>query len=180
MAKKPDEHWLAHALREAPWRTQTKMTSFVLILIAILVLMGVLYMAQASRTATAGREVQVLEARRDLLQQENDYLRAEIAALRSIPRLIAEAERLGYHSASPAEIQYVTLPGVPEPPSFNPAEQQLLAEFNEALLADVTASPIDPDETLGSWLRDQTASFRQGLREFFVSSFSAGAGEESE
>src|SRR5262245_32451142 len=112
-----DENWIQHQLRQAPWRTQTQSTSLVLAVVVMVAVIGALYLAQASRTAAAGRRLQELAAQRQTLEQSNAQLRAEIAALRSVPRLIREAEAQGYHQARADEVEYLYVDGVAPAPA---------------------------------------------------------------
>src|SRR5258707_686919 len=80
------------ALKQAPWRTQAQATSLLTIMVLVVVVIGAFYVAQASRTAAAGRRLQVLDGERQVLEQQNAQLRAEVASLRSVPRLIGQAE----------------------------------------------------------------------------------------
>jgi cell division protein FtsL len=178
-----DDSWIAHALRQAPWRTQTQATSLVLAMVVIVVVIGALYLAQASRTAAAGRRVQALEAQRQVLEQQNSQLRAEIAALRSVPRLIAEAEKLGYHVASVDEVEYVTLSSVPPPPPDIPTTSRSDVPALEVLRsqqAPVEEAPPTYDETLESWLAERFVPFRAWLREFMQTTFGNGGSVEEE
>lgn len=167
------EDWLSHALRQAPWRTQTQSTSLVLSVVVLVGLIGTLYLAQASRTAAAGRRVQELEDQRQVLEQQNAQLRAEIAALRSVPRLIAEAEALGYRVASVDEVEYITLEGVAPPPPANPAD-----DINLPGIAPIeTGEPIpDYGESLGSWLAVRTGIFQASFSDFMSTTFGMGDG----
>lgn len=164
------ESWLGHALQQAPWRTQTQSTSLVLSVVILVALIGALYLAQASRTAAAGRRVQDLEAQRQALAQENAQLRAEVAALRSVPRLIAEAERLGYRVASIDEVEYLDLPGVPPPPPVNPAELALVPGIEFA-----PVSTPSEEQSLPGWLRGQLGSASVSVRSFLATTFGIGA-----
>jgi cell division protein FtsB len=159
-----EEQWIQQALRQAPWRTQTQATSLVLAVVVLVAVIGALYLAQASRTAATGRRLQAMEARRQVIEQQNAQLRAEIASLRSVPRLIAEAERLGYRTASVAEVEYLTVPDappLPEPPSPPPIRaEEVVPRYNE---------------TLEGWLSDQLAAFRVQFADFWQRTFGSPA-----
>lgn len=175
MSTPPDrDTWLQHALRQAPWRTETQATSLVLAVVVVVALIGALYLAQASRTAAAGRRVQSLEAERQVLEQTNAQLRAEIAALRSVPRLIAEAEKLGYQVASVDQVDYMTL-DIPAPPPRNPAQRTGIPALDAAFVPE--PMPVY-DETLPGWLAARTEAFREALAEFARSTFGARGSEE--
>lgn len=163
----PQPRWYQRRLRQAPWRTQTQGTSLVMAAVVLVAVIGALYLAQASRTAAAGRRLQQMEDERQQLEQQNAQLRAEIAALRSVPRLIGEAQRLGYHSATSDEVEYLIVRGV-IPPTPMPVESRVRApEPEESEEDDITAY----DETLESYLSNQLAGFREGLAEFWQNTF---------
>jgi len=166
-----DPQWIQQAFRQAPWRTQTQATSLVLAVVVIVVVIGALYLAQASRTATIGRRLQEMEAERQQLEQANAQLRAEIAGLQSVPRLISKAEELGYHTADSGQVEYLPVDVAPPLPTANP------------LLEDSAADVPRYDETLDSWLSEQLAAFRQQMSDFFSRTFSPeeedGATEDS-
>lgn len=165
----PNDLWFRHALQQAPWRTQTQTTSLVLVVVVLVAVIGALYLAQASRTARVGRQLQALEAERQLLEQQNAQLRAEIAAQRSVPRLINEAQALGYHPARSPEVEYLLVEDVPPlvVPTATPP---------------VSVESMVPryDETLEGWLSEQLASFRVGMTEFWQRTFGAQAVVEDE
>jgi hypothetical protein len=132
--------------------------------VVIVAVIGALYLAQASRTAAAGRRLQDLEEQRQQLEQQNAQLRAEIAALRSVPRLTREAEVLGYRPATANEVEYLPVENVAPPPE-----------------REVIAAPADPDaedsvpaydETLEGWLSAQFAGFRAEVAAFLQNTFS--------
>lgn len=155
-----NERWFQHALQQAPWRTQTQTTSLMLVIVLLVVVIGALYLAQASRTAGVGRRLQALEAERQRLEQQNAQLRAEIAAQRSVPRLIAEAQALGYHPAGSAEVEYLFVENVPP---LAPPTPTSLPRVEEVV-------PLY-DESLESWLADQLVTFRIGFAEFWQRTF---------
>jgi hypothetical protein len=177
MIHQPNEDgWLEHQLRQAPWRTQTQGTSLVMAAVVMVAVIGALYLAQSSRTAAAGRRVQELEAQRQLLVQRNAQLGAEIAALRSVPRLIREAETMGYHAARSDEVEYLVVRGVAQP------EEDLVAQAREPEEPAQAAEPVpEYDETLEGWLSARFAEFSVQFATFWEATFSlpeAGEGPE--
>jgi hypothetical protein len=165
MTQSPRDSWITHALESAPWRDQQQAGSLALAVVVIVAVIGALYLAQASATAAAGRRLQDLEAQRQVLEQENAQLRAEIAALRSVPRLIAEAQRLGYRPAGPQDVEYVRLDGLVPPPALD--EPGIPQPGDEGDDLEVY------QETLESWLSRRFASARQSVRAFFRNTFGA-------
>jgi cell division protein FtsL len=135
------DNWLSHALQEAPWRRQTQATSVVALSVIVVLVIGALYLAQATSTATTGRDLQALEIRRQELEQQNAQIEVEIAALRSVSRLTERALELGFRPANADEIEYLPVEGLPRVSASQPE----------------TIQPELPvyDETLSGWLRTQ-------------------------
>ncbi|MBN1311111.1 MAG: hypothetical protein JXB30_06800 [Anaerolineae bacterium] len=148
--RKRRDNWFNQALRQAPWRTQTQATSLIMATVIMVAVIGTLYLAQASRTAATGRRLQDLEAQRQVLEQQNAQLRAEIAALQSVPRLISEAERQGFRRAEPQDVEYLKIDNVSQTVAAMPFAP-----------ADVEEIVPEYDETLGSWLSGQMAMLRE-------------------
>jgi cell division protein FtsL len=167
MTDSRSNQWLRRTFQQAPWRSQTQATSLVLAVVVMVVVIGALYLAQASRTATAGRRLQALETQRKAVEQQNAQLRAEIAALRSVPRLTSEAERLGYHPASMSEVEYLRIEGAPPQAEPTPAPpltiEQVVPRYNE---------------TLEGWLAEQFAVFRVRFGTFWQRTFGSGQPDE--
>ena len=159
MAQNRNPNWFDQALRQAPWRTQTQATSLALALVVIVVVIGALYLAEASRTAAAGRSLQDLEGQQQLLEQQNAQLRAENAALQSVPRLTSQASAMGYHPATSDDVEYLPIAG--DAPAAATATPQ------------PSLSQVVPtyDQTLGSWLAQQFAALRGPASSFLNSTF---------
>lgn len=141
MAAKGPDNWLSHGLRQAPWRVQTQATSIVAMSVIVVLVIGALYLAQATSTATTGRDLQELETHRQELEQQNSQIEAEIASMRSVPRLTQRALDLGFRPATAEEIEYLPVEGLPPAATPQPG-------------------PVEPDipvydETLSGWLRAQ-------------------------
>jgi hypothetical protein len=83
----------------------------------ILLVVGGLYLAVASRAANAGRDLQRLEAAKASLLIENDRLRAQLAELRTMNRMAARALELGFVPAGPDRVEYVAVPHYPHQPT---------------------------------------------------------------
>jgi cell division protein FtsL len=160
MAPDPNRNWFQRAFHQAPWRTQTQNTTLALAVVVIVAVIGALYLAQASRTAAAGRRLQALESQRQILEQQNAQLRAEIAALRSVPRLMAEAQQQGFHPASPDEVEYLLIQDVPPAPPPTPTPLPTAEEVVPAY-----------NETLESWLSEQFAGLREQIQTFLARTF---------
>lgn len=155
---RPQTLIVQRVFQQAPWRTRTQATSLVLAAVVIVAAIGALYLAQASRTAAAGRRLQDLEEQRQVLELQNAQLRAEIAALQSVPRLIREAEARGFRTASAAEVQYMQMEGVTAAQL-----QPIPVEEGPDPLADAPQEAPTYDETLRSWLFERLTTVRERL-----------------
>ncbi len=100
-----------------------------LIAIAVVALVALTYTTQTSRLATAGIEMQRLEARRALLLRENQHLLVQVSRYQALPHVERMAlEKLKMVRPDPRSIHYLTLAAPPAalttapsaPPSQNP------------------------------------------------------------
>lgn len=136
--------WLQHTLRRVPWRDQTQTTAIAMLALIVAIIIGALYLAQAMTTATTGRQLEEMQAQRNRLQQENEQIRAEIAAYRSVPRLIERARELGFVFIDRSQIEYLLVEG------YTPARPETVAPLQE----EPGLIPVY-DETFGGWLEQQ-------------------------
>jgi hypothetical protein len=140
---------LARAFKEAPWRSQTQAVAVVSIALLIIAIVGGFYLTVASRAATAGRDLQRLEAEKAALIQANEELRAELSQLRSVDRLVQRALALGFTPAQPEQIHYLRVDNYPYAAETTPPPR-------------ASAPPAVPPSTL-SVLADWFAQVLQGL-----------------
>jgi hypothetical protein len=134
-----------HAFRQAPWRLQVRSTGRTALGVICLLVIGALYLGVSARVARAGRQVLVLEARREELQRTHAELTARRAELLNPMVMWKRAGALDFRPAGPDDLVYVTVPGyvapdpfiAPRPKSSNPGSQGML-------------SPAYT-ETLGEW-----------------------------
>ncbi len=137
---------IQHTLRSAPWRRQSQLAAIIALALIVAIIIGALYLAQVTTISTTGRQNEELRAYRDRLVRENEQLRAEIAELRSVPRLLQRAQEMGFTYAGSEQIEYLIVAGyMPEQPaSVAPlqAQQEPLPVY---------------DETFSGWLEQQWA-----------------------
>ena len=137
---RPD--WLRHALRQASARTQTETLAIAALVVFVAILIGALYLAQATATATTGFELQDLMKTRDSFQRNNEDMGAQIAHQTDINELRGRAQALGYQPIGPDDQEYIVVPGY-EPVRATPTAQ-------------VTIAPTYVyDETFNGWLQQQ-------------------------
>jgi hypothetical protein len=127
--------WLKHALRRAPWRTQMQAATLVALGLVVSIIIGAMYLAQATATATAGRDLEILKQELEDLKHQNDLLRSQIAAGQTVPQLTRRALDLGFIPAGNDQIMYLVVEGY-QPPAPEPVVQvveEALPEYNETL-----------------------------------------------
>lgn len=95
--------WLTEAQAAVGW-------GIILVLVAIL---GTVYLSQASRTAVAGRRVQIRQNELDEMKRENAALEKQIAEAQSLEDLQAKAQAMGFIQAQPENIEYLVIPDFP-------------------------------------------------------------------
>ena len=149
------QNWFRHTFRRRPWRVQRQAVALGALGLFVAIIIGALYLAQASSQSTLGRQLEDLISRRNQLEQTNEQLRAEIAGLRSVPRLLARAQELGFVEALRDQIEYLVIDG------YNPHRTQTVAPIEEA------AEPLPVyDETFIGWVQQQWDSFTSQFQSF--------------
>jgi hypothetical protein len=149
------QRWMQHALRDTPWRLQRQAVALVGLGLFIAVIIGALYLAQSTALATLGRQLEDLIARRNQLEQTNEQLRAEIAELRTVSRLLARAKELGFGNSEQSDIEYLVVSG------YNPNRVEAPPQM-------VEEAPNIPayDETFIGWLQQQWDAFISQFQNF--------------
>jgi hypothetical protein len=152
-----NENWLQHALRNTQWRIQRQAVALAGLGLFVAVIIGALYLAQSASLATLGRQLETLIARRNLLEQTNEQLRAEIAELRSVPRLLARAKDLGFVETDRSNIEYLAVQG------YNPNRGESAVQPEAA--AQTAPVPVY-DESFIGWLQQQWDAFMSQFQNF--------------
>ncbi|MFO7321550.1 MAG: hypothetical protein DIU68_007460 [Chloroflexota bacterium] len=139
------QQWFGHVLRRTHWRPQRQAVALATLSLIIGIIIGALYLAQSAAASTLGRQLEDMIALRNELEQENERLRAEIASLQSVPRLLARAQELGFTMASRDRIEYLTIEG------YNPYRNQIVTRVETTRAETV---PVY-DESFSGWLQQQ-------------------------
>jgi hypothetical protein len=131
------------------WRPQRQVIALATLGIFVAIVVGSLYLSQASQMSTLGRELEELIETRDRLEQTNEQLRAEIAGLQGMANLQMRAQELGFRFADRSDIEYLVVNG------YNPNRDADIAP-REDVIEDI---PVY-DESLIGWLQQQIDSFQ--------------------
>ena len=150
-------NWIQQAVRRSPLEGQQQIFALVALALFMAVIIGALYLTNVADTSTTGRELEALVAERARLEQTNEQLRIEIAQLRSVPRLIARAEEMGFRQAAGSEVEYLVVQGYrpPQPLTVAPVEE---GQDNDNL-------PLY-DETFMGWLQQQADGLSRQFQNF--------------
>ena len=130
---------LSHCIKRNQRVLEGRTTAGMLIILAVLSLLGWLYLSQASYVAAASRRVQDLEETEAQLQRENMELVAEIAQLESVGRLAARASELGFVKVAPEEADFVLVDAGPEIPGIAMADSSPMTRWLGSVSAQFAA-----------------------------------------
>lgn len=138
------QNWFEHALRRTGWQPERQVVALATLGVFIALILGALYLSQVANEATTNRRLSQLLVQRDDLERVNEQLRAEVAALRAVPRLLARAEALGFTIATQDRIEWLLVPG------YYPAQG-----ITAAPVATAPPAGDDYDESFIDWLRQR-------------------------
>ena len=138
---------------QQPWRNQRQFVATLGLIGVIGLIIAALYLFQTSRSTISARELAEMNDYRARLERDNERVRAEIADLQSLPRVMTRAAEMGFRPANPDEIQYIIVDGYRyDRPIVTPTPSPTVQ----------TAEHIY-DETLGGWLRKQWDGLKRQL-----------------
>lgn len=139
-----------------PLRSQTQLVATLTLLVVVGIIIAALYLIQTSTTTITARELREIGDYREQLERDNERLRAEIAEMESLPRVMTRAAELGFRPAREDEIQYIIVDGYRyDRPQVTPTPTPTPA----------VAEPVY-DETLEGWLRKQWDSLKDQFKEW--------------
>ena len=138
------------AFRQAPWRKHRQILAPLAMAVFAAALFGAVYLAEISRAAVTGRNVQGLRSRVEKLGFENDLLRAHNANMQSAAELMKRAQQYGYQPLQIEQIEFMEVAGFSRK---NPLGA-------EAQPTEKGWQSIDPyDETLAHWVMRRLAEW---------------------
>ncbi len=142
MAERRESVPTQQAIPQAPWRSPVQIAAVVGLVGVVAVIIGALYLAQATVTATTGSELQELQRTRDFLQRANAETEAQIAERRNLTTLLGRAQEIGFRLAEAQDRLWLVVPGYSR--------------------ARATPTPIETptpqlvyDETFNGWVQQQ-------------------------
>jgi cell division protein FtsL len=150
--------WFQHTFSRKRFQTRNQATAMAMLGIAILLIVGSLYLSQVASFAITNREIEDLISRRDQLKRQNEQLIGEIASFRTVPRLFARAVEIGFQPATNNDIDYLLIEG------YNPPHKDGQADALPSKPLDGAAPAYE--QTFSSWLEQQLTLLSQQLESF--------------
>ncbi len=150
--------WFQHTFSRKRFRTRNQATAMAILGVAVLLILGSLYLSQVASFAITNREIEDLISRRDQLKRQNEQLIGEIASFRTLPRLYARAVEIGFRPATNNDIDYLIIEG------YNPQRDKPTPDSGASSPLEAAAPAYD--ETFGGWLGAQFRLIRQQFESF--------------
>ncbi|MEA4812791.1 MAG: hypothetical protein VB108_09505 [Anaerolineaceae bacterium] len=137
------------AYKQAPWRKQLQYAGIFLAVLVSMAAVAGLYLFISGRTATTGRQVQVLDARVENTKLTINDMQTELAQIASAKSMYARLKDLGMELMDPAEGLYLQVPGYEGLTAFSPARsKKTLSSTHPEILPEYTS-------TLLEWLTEK-------------------------
>ena len=132
------------AYKQAPWRQQLQYAGiFMAVLLAVAAVAG-LYLSISGRTATTGRQVQVLDSRVESMKLTINDMQTELAQIASAKSMYARLKDLGMQLMDPAEGLYVKVPGYQGLTAANPSTTKQVQSSNyPEVLPEYTSTLVE-------------------------------------
>lgn len=100
-----------NVIRQIPWRLTSNSALGLVLILAILSLVGWLYLTQASAVTTTSYQIDELRIELDHLKNQNAALILEIAELQALARVEKRALQLGFQPVD--EVEYISIDNFP-------------------------------------------------------------------
>lgn len=132
------------AYKQAPWRQQLQYAGiFLAVLLAVAAVAG-LYLSISGRTATTGRQVQVLDSRVESMKLTINDMQTELAQIASAKSMYARLKELGMELMDPAEGLYVKVPGYRGLTAVSPStSKKVLSSNYPEILPEYTSTLVE-------------------------------------
>ena len=140
---------LTQAYQQAPWRGQVQVIGLFLVVLVFAAVVAAIYLNVTSRTATMGREIQMMQAKIEKNQQINFDLQARLAQITSSAEMEKRARALGFVPVKKDEIIYLRVQG------YSGRGQAVLAPPPGPLAAGAPVLPSAFTKSLFDWLKEK-------------------------
>jgi cell division protein FtsL len=119
-----------------------------LVVLALIALLGAIYLFQTSSIASTGRMVQELQIELNDIKRTNSELERDIAEAQSLKRLQSDANKYGFIKASPENVDYLIVTDYPQENEMSLEEEssqwpEPLDDIRSAVMKFVTGKVDD-------------------------------------
>jgi hypothetical protein len=111
-----DGNWLPHGFKRAPSLFQAQAALGWGVVVALMALLGVVYLTLGSDSIVSGYHIQQMTWELTALQRENAQLEARIAKFEDVGNLQSRAQEMGFVAAGPEQIEYLRVDNYPPVP----------------------------------------------------------------
>ena len=150
---------LTQAYSQTPWRKQTMFIGLFLLVVIFAALVAGIYLDVTARTATIGREIQVMEEEIEALKLVNADLESRLAFLNSSEVLGQRARSLGFEPIGLGETNFLLVPG------YIPRQHARLAPPPGPVKILAAALPSAFTESLFTWFKRSVLPMRSRILE---------------
>jgi cell division protein FtsL len=151
---------LTQAYSQAPWRKQLKFIVLFLLIVVFTALIAGIYLDVTARTATIGREIQLMQSRIEDLKLVNSDLETRLAVLLSANQMEDRARRMGFEPITRDQMVFLVVDG------YVPRLQAVLAPAPAPVKTVAAALPSNFTESLLDWVQAEVVpQVRQMLQE---------------
>jgi cell division protein FtsL len=142
-----------NVIRHIPWRFTSKSALSYVLILAVLSLVGWVYLTQASAVTTTSYQVDELRMELDHIKNQNAALILEIAELEALARVEKRALELGFQPA--ADVNYIAVDNYPVPDGDVVVEDVIPVENSVEAYVDDVEDPawlVEKLDDLAGWV----------------------------
>ncbi len=166
---KTNPQQLIQAYQQAPWRVQLQVIGIFSLGVVLAGVVAGIYLNVSARTATVGREIQVLQREILNLQRINADGETQLAQLTAVGTMEQRARDLGFRPVSADQLLYLPIRG------YSGRPEARLADPPGLVLSQEPDLPPEFTQSLLDWVRDVTLH-PEGLERAFGMQTEVGAG----
>jgi cell division protein FtsL len=150
---------VTQAYSQAPWRKQMMFIGLFLLVVTFAALVAGIYLDVTARTATFGREIQVMQEEIEGMKLSNADLESRLASLNSMGVMEGRAKSLGFRRIEKDEAVFIVVPG------YAPKGYARMAPPPGSVKAVAAALPSAYTESLFEWFQRNIVPLRSHLLE---------------
>lgn len=150
---------LTQAYSQAPWRKQMMFIGLFLLVVIFAALVAGIYLDVTARTATIGREIQLMDEQIEALKLTNADLESKLAFMNSMEEMERRARSLGFERQEKEQAIFLVVPG------YVPRQHVRLAPPPGPVKAVAAALPSVFTESLFDWFQRSVLPMRSHLLE---------------